>query len=151
MSNKKRAVVEELHKPARRNYPRQRVDIRGLDETWQADLVDMTAYAQYNSNTTKMKPKDVNIANEERLLHSVYNRIEVVKKRAKFKIGDKVRINYQDEVIAGGFYEHELLKVKYPDIYLIEKVVKRRGNKIFVKWLGFDDSQNSWIDAGAIK
>ena len=41
MSEDKKRIVDELHKPARRNYPRRKVDIRGLDETWQADLVVM--------------------------------------------------------------------------------------------------------------
>ena len=44
----KRAVVEELHRPARRHYPRRHVDIREIDDTWQADLVDMSAYAKVN-------------------------------------------------------------------------------------------------------
>ena len=44
----KREVVEELHKPARRNYPRRSFDVRGLDETWQADLVEMQPYAKEN-------------------------------------------------------------------------------------------------------
>jgi hypothetical protein len=34
--------------------------------------------------------------------------------------------------------------VKYPDIYLVEKVLKRRGDKVYVKWLGFNEK--SWID-----
>ena len=38
-------LVEELHKPARRNYSRRNFDVRGLDETWQADLVEMIPYA----------------------------------------------------------------------------------------------------------
>ena len=37
----KEALVEELHKPIRKNFPRRKVEIRGIDETWQADLVDM--------------------------------------------------------------------------------------------------------------
>ncbi|CAD6243430.1 GSCOCG00013064001-RA-CDS, partial [Cotesia congregata] len=41
-------IAEELHKPARRNYKRRHVDIRGLDETWQADLVEMIPYATVN-------------------------------------------------------------------------------------------------------
>ncbi|XP_024938955.1 uncharacterized protein LOC112494076 [Cephus cinctus] len=48
MDGKKLAVVHELRRPARRNYQRRHVDIRGLDETWQADLVDMSAYAREN-------------------------------------------------------------------------------------------------------
>ena len=41
-------LVEELHKPARRNYPRTKYDIQGLDETWQADLIEMQAYSREN-------------------------------------------------------------------------------------------------------
>ncbi|XP_015120055.1 uncharacterized protein LOC107043201 [Diachasma alloeum] len=48
MDDKKATVVEELHRPARRNYARRRVEVRGVDETWQADLVDMSAYAHEN-------------------------------------------------------------------------------------------------------
>ena len=44
----KRALVAELLKQARRHYPRRQVDIRDLDDTWQADLVDMSAYAKVN-------------------------------------------------------------------------------------------------------
>jgi len=54
--------------------------------------------------------------------------------------------DYQGNPIQGGFYQEELTSVKYPDVYLIEKVLKRRGNRLFVKWLGFDSSHNSWIE-----
>ena len=49
MNDIKKALVNELHKPARRNYPRRKVDIRGIDETWQADLVIMNAYSDENN------------------------------------------------------------------------------------------------------
>lgn len=36
-----------------------------------------------------------------------------------------------DQTIEGCFYELELQKTKYPDIYLVEKILRRRGrNKI---------------------
>jgi len=38
--------------------------------------------------------------------------------------------DYQDQPIEGGFYEQELTSVKYHDVYLIEKVLKRRGNRL---------------------
>ncbi|XP_011687476.1 PREDICTED: uncharacterized protein LOC105449791 [Wasmannia auropunctata] len=47
--------------------------------------------------------------------------------------------------IAGGFYEYELHRVANPDVYLVEKVLRKRGNEVYVKWLGLDDSHNSWI------
>lgn len=299
---KKQTIVEELHTPARRNYPRRKFDVRGLDETWQADLVEMQPYSRenkgyrymlttidvfskyawaipvktknakditeamqiilqknrrpknlqtdkgkefYNSNfqnlmkkhkinlystfsnlkasiverfnrtlknkmwkrfslrgnykwidilsellseynntkhrTINMKPKDVNVDNEIEVLRRYSTKIELLKK-SKFKVNDKVRVSkmkhlfekgytpnwsteiftivkvcktrpvtyilkdYQDQPVAGGFYQEELLKVKYSDIYLIEKVIRKRGNQVFVKWLGFDNSHNSWID-----
>ena len=37
-----------LHKKSRRRYPRNRVFVSGIDDQWQADLVDLSAYAQYN-------------------------------------------------------------------------------------------------------
>lgn len=298
----KEVVVKELHKPARRNYLRRHVDVRGLDETWQADLVDMQNYTDkgyhyiltiidnfskyawavpvkkkdahdvtaamksvleqgrvpkhlhvdrgtefYNKNfknlmkrygikmystysnmkasicerfnrtlkekmwmrfslqgnykwfdilndlvatyndtkhrTIRMKPKDVSSLNEKALLRRIYTNFRIKTHKQKFKIGEKVRISkfkhvfekgytpnwtteiftinkirntvpvttyelkdYQNQPIAGTFYEQELQKVAYPDVYLVEKVIKKRGNKLLVKWLGFDDSHNSWID-----
>ena len=29
---------------------------------------------------------------------------------------------------------------------LTEKVIKRKGDKLYVKWKGYDNSFNSWID-----
>lgn len=52
----------------------------------------------------------------------------------------------KDENILGAFYELELQKVKQPGVYLVEKILRRRGNKVYVKWLGFGDDRNSWID-----
>jgi len=48
-------------------------------------------------------------------------------------------------MVKGQFYEHELQKAQLKDAYLVERVIKRKGNK-FVKWLGFSDEHNSWID-----
>ena len=28
----------------------------------------------------------------------------------------------------------------------IEKVIKKKGDKVYVKWKGYDNSFNSWID-----
>ncbi|XP_015124991.1 uncharacterized protein LOC107046796 [Diachasma alloeum] len=55
-------------------------------------------------------------------------------------------IDYEDEPIEGGFYQEELTKVTHPDVYLVDKILRRRGNEVFVKWLGFDDSHNTWIN-----
>ena len=128
-----------------------------------------------------MKPENVTIADEEKLL-KLLNSSKYDYKKPKYKVGDHVRLcEYKhifekgytpnwgveiftiDEVrrtkpttyklkdardiqLAGAIYEFELLKVKYPDMYLIEKIIKKRGDQLYVKWLGFDNTWNSWIN-----
>lgn len=48
MSVEKRRLVRELHAPARRNFPRRRVLVRGRDDFWQADVVEMRSYTRVN-------------------------------------------------------------------------------------------------------
>ena len=306
-SAERSGVVEELHKPARRNYPRRSVEILGLFDLWQADLVEMIPYAHvnkgykylltvidacskmawveplksktgtevsaalkrvlkaakkspknlqvdmgtefYNSNckavmrehginlystysatkasiierfnrtlktkmwkrfslqgsyrwvdilgsliheynhsvhrTTGMKPAEV----KEEHVKSILERISKVAAlnqrkltlKPKLKRGDLVRLSKQKAVFAkgytpnwgteifkitqvqatrpvtyiledlkgnpikGGFYAEELQKTKFPDFYLVEKVLRRKKGEAYVKWLGFDSSHNSWI------
>lgn len=298
----KRQVVNELHKPARKNFKRRRVIIKGFDDLWQADLVEMGAYAElnkdfrylltvidtfskfawaipikrktglevttamqsifnegrspqnlqtddgkeffnsafqklmktYNINhystystlkasiverwnrtlktamwkefsmngtyqwinilkklvndynkrkhsTIKMRPCDVTSNEEKHLLSTVYNHIKIID-RGRYKVGDFVRISkhkhvfekgytpnwtteifkirkiqnthpitylledYKGNPIQGGFYELEISGAKYPDFYLVEKILKKQGDKVFVKWLGFPSNHNSWIN-----
>ena len=51
-----------------------------------------------------------------------------------------------DENILGSFYEPEMQKT-HQFTFRIEKVLRKRGNKVLVKWLGYPDSFNSWINA----
>ena len=37
-----------LHKPVRYNFPRNRVIVTGIDDQWQADLVDVSSLAHFN-------------------------------------------------------------------------------------------------------
>lgn len=298
----KETLVNELHKPARRNFKRRRVIMKGLDDLWQADLVEMQPYAVFNNgyryllvvidtfskyawvrpcktktgpdvtnafqsilklgripknlhtdngkefynkhfkivmdkfkinlystfsvmkasiverlnrtlkekmwklfslqgtykwqnilpkivneyNNTKhskikMTPIQVNKKNEKMLLKTVYNNIKIAGP-AKLKKNDLVRIskhkslfekgytpNWSTEVfrisrvkitypvtylledlqnkpILGCYYEEELKKTKVPDVYLVEKIIRRKGTKAYVKWLGISSDQNSWIE-----
>ncbi|XP_066585615.1 uncharacterized protein [Prorops nasuta] len=262
MSKEKVQLVKELHRSARKNFPRRRVIIKGYDDLWQADLVDMRAYTHQNKvenqkiyrltmvkcynktfqdlmkkhtinhystysimkasivkrftrtlkndmwklftmngsykwinilitiindynrrkhRTTGMKPIDINAKNSTHLLNTVYSNIKIAAPR-KFKVGDFVRLskykmlfekgytpNWTTEVfkvkviqktnpvsyllqdlsnndIKGAFYEQELSEVKDKNLYLVEKILRKKGNKVFVKWLGFEKSNNSWID-----
>ena len=49
------------------------------------------------------------------------------------------------EEITGSFYEKELQKTNQKE-FRIEKVLKRKGDKLYVKWKGYDNSFNSWIN-----
>lgn len=307
IGNKKRQVVTEIHKPARINFKRRRVIIKGFRDLFQADLVDMSQYAKENNgykfilitincfskfvwatplksktgpevtramekvfkkqkpdnlqtdmggeffnkyfknltkkykvnhysafsekkasivervnrtlknmmwkefsmqgnyhwldilkqivkkyNNTKhrtigMKPSEVTKKNEQELLNTAYNHIKIVDIKSKFKVGDHVRVskirgvfdkkympNWSTEIftirkvqltnpttyllkdvynkdIKGGFYKEQLQKVKYPNIYLVERIIKRKENKLFVKWLGFSGKHNSWINKSDIE
>lgn len=132
--------------------------------------------------TIKMKPKDVDRGNEEYLLNAFYrDRALPIQRKSKFKVGDYVRIskykhifskgytpNWTTEVfkinqiqktvpityllhdldditINGTVYAEELQLVNNPRLYLVERIIKSKGDKVYVKWLGFDSSKNSWI------
>ena len=45
----------------------------------------------------------------------------------------------------GSFYEKELQKTSQ-EKFRIEKVLKRKGDKLYVKWKGYNNSFNSWIN-----
>ena len=49
------------------------------------------------------------------------------------------------EEITGTFYEKELQKTSQEE-FRIEKVIQRKGDKIYIKWKGYGNSFNSWID-----
>lgn len=296
-------IVNELHKPARKNFIRRHVTIKGIDDLWQADLVEMIPYAKENAGfkylltvidafskfawvepikkktsqiivgaltkifneskriprnlqtdmgtefynkdfkhlmkqkninhystfspikaciverfnrtlkeqmwrkfslqgsykwvnilknlvkdynnkkhrTIKLAPVEVTMANEKQLLEHVYTYPKLMQKN-KFKVGDFVRVSkfktvfekgytpnwtteifkvisinnkfpvtylledYKGQLISGRFYEKELQKTNHPDTYLVEKILKRNGTKLYVKWLGFGSSHNSWIN-----
>lgn len=138
----------------------------------------------YNNSyhrTIKMRPRDVCKENEEFILKSIYNIPKTFPKH-KFIIGDKVRISkfkgifmkgyepswtpeifkvykvkstypvtyelvdYKSNHIKGSFYEQELQKVKDENAFLVEKIIRRKKNQVLVKWLGFDETHNSWIN-----
>ena len=53
--------------------------------------------------------------------------------------------DFNGEEIVGTFYEKELQKTNRKQ-FTIQKVIKRKGDKLYVKWKGCNNSFNSWID-----
>ena len=43
-------LADELHKPLRKTFPKRYVFVRGVDNVWGADLVDMRALSKQNNN-----------------------------------------------------------------------------------------------------
>ena len=63
--------------------------------------------------------------------------------------------DYDGEELKGTFYDKEVQKVvKNDDVYEVEKILKkrRRGSKVeyLVKWLGYPNKFNSWVNASEI-
>ena len=73
-----------------------------------------------------------------------------------YKINKSNVITYQlkdmnDEIIKGQFYEKELqLSKNITGEYIIEKMLKTNKNKIYVKWRGYSNNFNSWIDKNSV-
>ena len=53
------------------------------------------------------------------------------------------------EEITGIFYEKELQKINQEE-FKIQKVIRRKGDKLYVKWKRYNNSFNSWIDKASL-
>lgn len=181
-SNTKASIVERLNRTIKNLMWRQ-FSLQG-SYRWLSILpIIIKSYNTTKHSTLSMKPIEVNSKNEKKLLKSVYGHLKTLDpKGVKFFPGDFVRISkyreafrkgykpsWSNEIflvkkiiysnpttyilkdkngvdIQGAFYREELQKTQYPDIYLIEKILRRKGNKVYVKWLGLDKKNNSWIN-----
>ena len=85
------------------------------------------------------KPSD-NIKWSEELfkIHSI-NKSNVI----TYKIKDM-----NNEIIQGIFFEKELQlsKMKEDGLYIIEKSIKKVGDRYLIKWRNYSDDFNSWVD-----
>lgn len=142
-------------------------------------------YNHRRHRTIGMRPIDVTLKNSQELLNTVYSHIKIAPP-ARFHVGDKVRVskyktifakgytpNWSYEIfeirkvgqtnpvtyhlkdalgndVMGGFYEYELHPVADPDVYLVEKVLRRKGKMSYVKWMGMSAQHNSWIKSNNI-
>ena len=55
--------------------------------------------------------------------------------------------DHNGKKIKGSFYEDELSSVKVDETkeYRIDKIIKEKGNKVLVRWLGYGPEHGSWI------
>ena len=69
-----------------------------------------------------------------------------VNKKVKSTVPWTYVINYlKGKEIVGTFYEKELQKTNQKEIR-VQKVIKRKGDKLYVKWKGCNKYFKSWID-----
>ena len=134
------------------------------------DIVD-----EYNNTyhtIIKMKPIDVKDNTYINTSKEINNN-----KDPKFKVGDRVRIskyknifakwympNWSEEVfiikkvkntipwtyLLNDLNGEEIIGTFYEKEFRIEKVIRRKGDKLYVKWKGYDNSFNSWIDKASL-
>ena len=117
----------------------------------------------YNYNITNKKPKYkindlVRISLKRRqLFDKPSGNIKRSEELFKiYKVGRSNVITYQlkdmnDEIIKGQFYEKEFQLTKNTaGEYVIEKILKTKGNQIYVKWRGYSNNFNSWIDKNTV-
>ena len=112
-------------------------------------------FAKYNEASNEKDPKfkvndHVRISKCKNIFAKGYapnwsEEIFVVKKIKNTVPWTYVISDLNGEKIVGSFYEKELQKTNQKD-FRIEKVISRKGNKLYVKWKGYDNSFNTWID-----
>ena len=121
--------------------------------------IDVTSdsYAEYNENSNKKDPKfkvgdHVRISKQKNIFAKGSNWSEevfVVSKVKNTAPRTYAISGLNGEEITGIFYENELKKTNQ-EKFKIEKVIKRKGDKLYVKWKGYDNSFYSWIDKKGI-
>lgn len=173
-SEKKASIVERLNRTLKTHMYRafsEQGHYRWL--TLLPELVK--SYNDTVHRTIGMKPRDVNehtVLNLNKVIKmrknklKVGDRVRVSKYKMTFAKGytpnwtneiftvhsiqPTVPVTYllkdhTGETLAGGFYEQELSKTSVGDVYLVEKILQRKGARVRVRWLGFDGKHDSWI------
>ena len=114
------------------------------------DVIDYS-FAEYNEESNKRNPKfivgHVRISKYKNIFAKGYvpnwsEEIFVIKKVKNTVPWAYVINDLNNEKIIGSFYEKELQKTNQKE-FRIEKILKRKGDKLYVKWKGYDNSFNS--------
>ena len=119
--------------------------------------VDVTddSYAEYNEDFSKKDPKfkvgdHVKISKYKNIFAKGYTpnwseEVFVVSKIKNTVPWTYVVCDLNGEEITGSFYEKEFQKT-IQEKFRMQKVLKRKRDKLYVKWKECDNRFNSWID-----
>ena len=119
--------------------------------------IDVTndSFAEYNEESNKKDPKfkigdHVRISKYKNIFAKGYapnwsEEVFIVSKINNTVPWTYVISDMNGKDITGSFYEKELQSTNQQK-YRIENIIKRKGNKLYVKWKEYNDSFNSWIN-----
>ena len=146
--NKLDDIVKEYNNTYHRTIKVKPVDVK--DNTY-IDSAQLHSSKEVNDKDPKFKVGDhVRISKYKNIFAKGYTpnwseEVFVIKKVKNTVPWTYVINDLNGEEIIGTFYEKELQKTDQQE-FRIEKVIKRKGDKLYVKWKGYDNSFNSWID-----
>ena len=125
------------------------IEIRPIDVT-------SDSYAEYNEDSIKKDPKfkvgDRVRVSKCKIIFKGYTQNESEELFVISKMKDAVPwtyaisdLNGEPSLVTGSFDEKELQKASQ-EKFRIEEVIKKKGDKLYVKWKGHDNSFNSQIN-----
>ena len=113
------------------------------------------SFAEYNEESNEKYPKfkvgdHVRISKYKNIFAKGYapnwsEEIFIIKKIKTTIPWIYVISDLNGKEIVGSFYEKELQKTNQKE-FRIDKVIERKGVKLYVKWKRYNSSFNSWID-----
>ena len=113
------------------------------------------SFAEYNEELNKKDPKfkigdHVRVSKYKNIFAKGYNpdwseEIFIISEINNTVPWTYVISDMNGEDIFQSFYEKELQSTNQ-QLFRIEKIITRKGNELSVKWKGYDDSFNSWIN-----
>jgi len=140
--------------------------VKQYNETRHSSIGMTPTKASDSSNENKVRMKLYpNLPSSPKPKFAIGDRVHIPRKKLTFEKGYAVRwteemftvnkvlytnpttykITDSREEIQGSFYKQELQKTRQ-EMYRIECVIKRKGKKALVKWLGYPESQNPWVN-----
>ena len=118
-------------------------------------IITDDSFAEYNEDSNKRNPKfkagdHVRISKYKNIFAKAYasnwsEEIFVIKKVKNTVPWTYVINDLNVEQITGSFYKKELQKTNQEE-FRKGKIIKRKGDELYVKWKGYDNSFNSWIN-----
>ena len=141
-------VVNEYNTTYHRTIKMKPVDVK--DNTY-IDSIELHSRKEVNNKDPKFKVGDyVRNSKYKNIFAKGYmpnwsEEVFIINKTKNTVPWTYVINDLNGEEIIGTFYEKELQKT-YQKEFRLQKVLKKKGDKLYVKWKGYDNSLNSWID-----